>query len=198
MTTLPVVLLLHYQNDVVHPQGRIQVGLAKDDPARAKVLASAERLLLGARRLGLPVIHGRVAYRTDFADLKQNAPIFRAVVADGSVQEGTWGAEFYETMAPKEGPREFVVKHTRINVFFDSSLEPILCALDATHLIVAGVSTHSVVESTVRHAVDCGYHVSVAADACSSARPHTHEASLDSMRLIAEISDVTTLLEVAS
>ena len=43
---------------------------------------------------------------------------------------------------------------------------------------MAGVATHSVVESTVRHAVDMGYEVTVAADACASAQQQRCEACL--------------------
>jgi hypothetical protein len=42
----------------------------------------------------------------------------------------------------------------------------------------------------VRHAVDCGFEVTVLADA----RPATHLAELDSMRLIATVADVASTL----
>ena len=58
--------------------------------------------------------------------------------------------------------------------------------LGVERLVIAGVATHSVVESTVRHAVDMGYEVAVVASACG-APPATHEASLASMSLIAHI-----------
>ena len=61
-------------------------------------------------------------------------------------------------------------------------------------LVVAGISTTYVVESTVRHASDLGYRVTVAADACSSASPAMHRASLEAMALIAEISTVDAVL----
>ncbi len=191
----PAVLALHYQNDVLHPDGRIRVGLAADDPARAQVLGAAAALLEGARARGWPIIHVRVAYRPDYADLIQNAPILKAVATIGAVQDGSWGADFYEPLAPRPSPDEFVLKHTRINAFYGTPLEILLRAVQANRLLIAGVATHSVVESTVRHAVDCGFEVTVAADACASANPAAHEASLASMRLIAEISDVRTAME---
>lgn len=192
----PAVLALHYQNDVLHPDGRIRVGLAADDPARAQVLDAAADLLEGARARGWPIIHVRVAYRPDYADLIQNAPILKAVATIGAVQEGSWGAEFYEPLAPlPHSPNEFVLKHTRINAFYGTPLETLLRAVKAERLLIAGVATHSVVESTVRHAVDCGFEVTVAADACASANPAAHQAALDSMRLIAQISDVRTAME---
>lgn len=191
----PTVLALHYQNDVLHPDGRIRVGLAADDPAREAVLEAATRLQQGARARGWPIIHVRVAYRPDYADLIQNAPILRAVAVSGAVQEGSWGAQFHDALQPMEGPLEFVVTHTRINAFYGTPLDTLLRQLDARQLLIAGVATHSVVESTVRHAVDCGFEVTVLADACAAAKPETHLAALENMRLIATVSDVASTLE---
>ncbi|VVN78260.1 Isochorismatase family protein YecD [Pseudomonas fluorescens] len=191
----PLVIALHYQNDVLHPEGKIQVGLGADDSKRAALLDAAGRLLAGARAKGWPIVHVRVAFRPDYADLIQNAPILRAVASLGAVREGSWGAEFYSALAPKVSRQEFVVTHHRINAFYGSPLESLVRQFNPSHLLIAGVATHSVVESTVRHAVDCGFEVTVAADACASADSGAHTSSLASMALIARISHVNEALE---
>jgi nicotinamidase-related amidase len=183
------LIALHYQNDVLHPDGKIRVGLAADSPLRASVIAAAEGLLAGARQRGWPIVHVRIAFRPDYADLIANAPIFRNVRAIGAVIDGQWGSEFFAALAPDgASAREFVVCHRRVNAFFGTELEELLRIADARRLVIAGVATHSVVESTVRHAVDMGYQVTVAADACAAAQPAEHEASLHSMGLIAQIA----------
>lgn len=188
------LLALHYQNDILHPEGKIRVGVDADSSQRAKLVAAAEALIGLARSRGMPIVHVRVAYREDGADILTNAPIFRNVARIGAAQEGTWGAQFYSSLAPILGNgREFVVKHSRINAFFGSQLEEILRVLGVSRLLVAGIATHSVVESTVRHAVDMGFEVSVAADACSAADPAVHRASLHSMSVIAQILDAEAL-----
>lgn len=194
----PTLIALHYQNDVLHPDGRIRVGLAADDPARSALIRQAVALQQGARERGWPIIHVRVAYRPDYGDLVQNAPILRAVAASGAVQDGTWGAAFYHDLQPQAGPLEFVVTHTRINAFHGTPLSTLLRQLEARHLLIAGVATHSVVESTVRDAVDRGFDVTVLSDACAAAQPAIHLASLESMRLIASISDVPGILECSA
>src|SRR5690606_29503182 len=104
------------------------------------------------------------------------------------VREGTWGAEFFPLLAPLLGhKREFIVKHSRINAFFGSPLEEILRALGASRLLVAGVSTHLAVESTVRHAVDMGFEVHIVANACSGSDPAVHRASLLNMSLLGDV-----------
>ncbi|WP_278482482.1 cysteine hydrolase family protein [Achromobacter insolitus] len=185
------VLALHFQNDVLHPEGKIRVGLDGNSGARQRLLANAAALLAGARAHGLPIVHVRIAFRPDYADLMANCPIFRNVAAIGAVAEGQWGSAFYEGLQPLAGSaREFVVKHTRISAFYGTPLEETLRLLGARRLVVAGVATHSVVEGTVRHAADIGFEVMVAQDACASADPAVHDASLASMRLIAQTGPV--------
>jgi len=196
--SVPVVIALHYQNDVLHEAGRIKVGLGDDDVVRANLIYSAKRLLLGARERGWPIFHVRVAYRPDYADLSQNAPILRGVAKLGAVVDGSWGADFLEDLKPLSSENEFVVTHKRINAFYGTILENLINNFNTKQLIIAGVATHSVVESTVRHAVDCGFEVSVAADACASADNEVHVASLKSMSLIANISNVSEVMEELS
>ncbi|NYE25175.1 nicotinamidase-related amidase [Pigmentiphaga litoralis] len=181
-----VVLAVHYQNDVLHRDGKVRVGLSADmDDERARVVERASALLDGARARGMAVVSARAAYREDGADVIQNCAIFRNVVSSGVLRDGTWGCAFHDGLGPVDG--EFVVKHTRVNAFYGSPLEEVLRLLGATRLIIAGISTHSAVEHAARHAADIGFDVIVAEDACCSATRATHEASLASMSLIATI-----------
>jgi nicotinamidase-related amidase len=111
-----LVLALHYQNEVVHPQGRIRLGIAEDSPERLAVIAAAERLLNAARARDVPVISVRIAFAPDYANVKTNAEIWRRVVANKVMAEGSWGAEFYEGLAPLPG--ETVVTHARNDAFY--------------------------------------------------------------------------------
>jgi biuret amidohydrolase len=188
------LLALHYQNEVLHPQGLIRVGLAAGDPARSRVVEAAAALLAGARRQGWPIVHVRVAFRADYRDCPTNMPIFRRVVELGAVREHAWGSAFFEPLAPHDSPLEFVVTHTRVSAFAGTSLEQTLRLLDVHRLVIAGVATHSVVEGTVRDAADRGFDTWVAADACAAAQREVHEASLASMALIATVSDVPSAL----
>ena len=193
------VLALHYQNDVLHPDGKIRVGLDADSGARQRLLENAAALLDGARARALPIVHVRIAFRPDYADLLPNCAIFRNVATIGAVPEGQWGSAFYEGLQPLAGsPREFVVKHTRISAFYGTPLEETLRVIGARRLVVAGVATHSVVEGTVRHAADIGFEVMVAEDACASADEAVHRASLASMRLIAQTGSVAEAVRWAA
>jgi biuret amidohydrolase len=187
------MIAVHYQNEVLHAEGKIRVGLGDNATGeRARIAAAATRLIGGLRAAGAPVVSVRAAYRPDYKDVIQNGPIFRNLVALGAFQEGSWGSAFHQGLEPL--PEEFVVTHHRVNPFYASPLDDMLRILGVQRLVVAGISTHSAVEHTVRHAADIGYDVVVAADACSSADPAMHEASLRSMSLIATISDSAAIL----
>ena len=190
-----VVLAVHYQNDVLHRDGKVRVGLSADmDEERARVVERASALLTGARARGIAVVSARAAYREDGADVIQNCAIFRNVATSGVLRDGTWGCAFHDGLGPVEG--EFVVKHTRVNAFYGSPLEEVLRLLGATRLIIAGISTHSAVEHAARHAADIGFDVIVAEDACCSATRQTHDASLASMSLIATIMTTAEAVSV--
>src|SRR5690606_20818607 len=109
-------LALHYQNEVLHPEGRIRVGV-DDETVRARVIDGASRLLAGARQRGLPIYHVRIAFRPDYADCPVNTPIFRRTVELGAVKDGEWGSEFLEGLQPLQNESEFVVTHQRISAF---------------------------------------------------------------------------------
>ena len=189
MRDVPAVLALHYQNDVLHPDGKIRLGLGSELQRNA-LLEAAGSLLEGARSRGWPIFHVRIAFRPDYANLPRNMPIMRRTVEVEAVRDGHWGSEFMAGLEPQDNPSEFVITHTRISAFVGTSLTNLLRDRGVRRLLVGGVATHSVVEGTVRDAADQGFDVCVATDACAAADPRAHEAGLASMAHIATLSTV--------
>lgn len=188
----PVVLALHYQNEVLHPDGQFPFGAGGHAEVRERVVHTAQALMRCARRRAWPIVHVRIAFREDYADVRQNCRIFRTVVAQGAMKDGSWGAQFLEGLGPLAG--EPVITHHRINAFYGSSLAALLQSLEASVLIVAGVATNSVVEHTVRHATDMGFESLVLADACGAASPGLHDGALENLRLVAEVALLSELV----
>ena len=187
------VLAVHYQNENCHPDGKIAIGMAADAQAwRQRTIAAATRLMAGARRLGIPLIHLRLAVKPDFSDVLANAPMFRQWLEQEAWKDGSWGARFLAELAPVAD--ELQVTHIRNNVFHGSALQDALDDIGPTRLIVAGVSTALAVEGAVRHAADVGYVVSVAHDACQTASLEAHEAALRTMAMFAEVRSVDEIL----
>jgi biuret amidohydrolase len=188
------VVAVHYQNDIVHADGKVLAGLGRDEERRQALIGNARRLLNAARTAGTPVVSVRIAFRSGYVGVVRNSPLFDAVVRRRLLLEGTWGVEFHERLKPRRG--ELVVTHSRINAFYGSDLEPALRSLGVNTLIVAGVATHSAVEHTARHAADLGYDVIVAADACASADPELHASRLRALELhVRKVATVDEILE---
>jgi nicotinamidase-related amidase len=191
--TESVLVALHYQNENCHPEGKIRIGLAADaEDWRRDVMAAAGRLLAGARSCGVPLVHVRYAMHPGHANLVPNAPIFRQIIDQDAWVEGTWGTEFITGLEPRDD--EIVVGHARMNGFFGSQLAEVLARWRPRHLVLAGVSTAYVVEATARHAVDAGFEVSIAHDACATGSRQAHEASLAALELLCEIQAVDEIV----
>ncbi len=187
----PAIVALHYQNENCHPDGRIKVGIAADSVTRGERLANAGRLFAAARAASVPIVHVRLAVPPDFHGVVVNTQLIREWVALGAWREGTWGVAFLDGLQPLAG--EPVVTHTRNSGFHNSTLQEVLHALGVQHVICCGVSTAYAVEATVRHATDIGYHVTVAADACSTATEAQHQAALAAMGVLADIRSVAEI-----
>ncbi len=186
------VLALHYQNDVLHPDGKIALGLAKQPAKRKGLIAGATALLRKARGANIPVIHVAIQFAPDGSDIVQNNEIFKGVFASGAMRAGSWGAGFYEGLSPVTDER--IITHNRVSAFYGSSLETTLEEMGITDLPLGGIATNSVVEHTAREAADRGYDVAVAEDACATARDDLHAAALENIRLIGRVVDTNTLM----
>ena len=80
--------------------------------------------------------------------------------------EGTKGAEISDRIRPGKGDKVIVKRYP--NSFFETELDAYLKSLQADTLIVCGMMTHMCVDTTVRAAMDYGYQVKLAADACAT------------------------------
>ncbi len=80
--------------------------------------------------------------------------------------EGTFGSEISERIRPR--PEDKVIIKRYPNSFLQTELDAYLKSLRVDTLIVCGMMTHMCVDTTVRAAMDHGYRVRLAADACAT------------------------------
>ena len=85
---------------------------------------------------------------------------------DSFFLEGTKGAEISDRIRPEKGDKVIVKRYP--NSFLETDLDAYLKSLRADTLIVCGMMTHMCVDTTVRAAMDHGYRVKLAADACAT------------------------------
>lgn len=184
-TTVALVCSDH-QNDLCHADGKFSAFNFPQEVERRQVQANTRRLLDAFRELQLPVVHVVVLFRPDGIGTRLNMPLFQTAVAMGAMVEGTWGAEIHETTRP--APGEIVIEKRRISGFYGTDLQNVLQGLGVTTVVFTGVVTNYSVEGTVRDAADRGWDCIVAEDCASTGSEEGHQASLQSMGLLATIA----------
>lgn len=199
--TLPkgktAILIMDCQNDIVHEKGKMA---AMSGGAMAKlikernVLGTIARLACAGRSAQVPIIHVRHAYRPDYLDAPANTPILASMKTNRILQDGTWGAEVHEELAPHA--TDVVITKTRVSSFFASPLEAILAAQGITHLILTGIATDGVVEGTARDGVDRGYYVIIPEDCCMTFSEEGHRAALRGvLGMLATVSTAPVIMQ---
>ena len=125
-----------------------------------------------------------VRYRGDTYDDRRypNPSVCQADVFQ-AFRDGKWGGAFREELAPRDG--DFVAsEHMTSSGFVGTDLEELLRSRGVDRLAVCGCLSNTCVESTVRSAIDLGFHVTVVTDAIVAMSERDHEAGLVSFRQI--------------
>ncbi len=187
------LLLLDLQNDVVDAKGKIGAGgLARAVEERG-VLLKASHVLEAARAHGLTVAHVRLGFRADYADALSVAPRIARLKQAKAAILGTWGTEFPEAVAPR--PEEVVVTKQCVNPFFNTGLLTWLMRRGISRLVLCGVATNLVVETTARYADDAGFAVTVLEDCCASPSAEWHRFAVENiLPLFGEVISSETFL----
>lgn len=172
MTGVSALLVIDMQNETLHPEGE----LSGDFPETSgELIESVRRLVEWARAEGMPVIWARLAFRPGHFDAVRDSMSRER----GTFVDGEWGAEILDGLGKADG--DVTVTKRRPSAFFDTELGIVLRGLGVRRLIVAGISTHWAVESTVREGHSHDYEMVVVREAVASPFPEFHEPSLRAM-----------------
>jgi maleamate amidohydrolase len=162
----PALVLVDLVEAYFDPSAELFMG---DD----RCLASASRVLAGARAAGVPVVHTRVSFAAGGID---GGAFFKKVGAlRHFVGDGPLGAIRPE-VAPLPG--EVVLVKQYASAFFGTSLASTLTAAGVDTLVVCGVSTSGCIRATAVDAIQHGFVPLVVRDAVGDRDPRPHEASL--------------------
>jgi ureidoacrylate peracid hydrolase len=146
-----------------------------------QALPRIERVLRGARAIGLPVIFTQTVHLPGFANLSP-AWMRYAFLRYGDppavapVTKGSWGVEIVDELRPIEG--EIVVQKGRHSAFVGTNLDQVLRCQGVQSLLIAGTMTQACVETTARDAVCYDYYTVVLSDCVATYTEDLHQASL--------------------
>ncbi|NJQ01767.1 cysteine hydrolase family protein [Streptomyces zingiberis] len=145
----------------------------------------------GARAAGVPVIHVVLGLRPGDPGVGPRNKAMGAIVRAGLCTEGTPGAAIHDAVAPRRG--EVVVTKRRGSAFSGSDLDLVLRARGIDSLVLTGIATSGVVLSTLWHAADLDFGLTVLADGCLDRDPEVHRMLTG--KLFPRCADVVTVEE---
>ncbi|MEY8702133.1 cysteine hydrolase family protein [Francisella philomiragia] len=187
-----LVIVADFINEIVDEKGVFGAHNAqrvKDD----KTIEKANQLIKWAREKNIMIAHVKVGFSKDYKECSKVSPMFKKAPEYGVLQLGTWATDFHPDMDVQE--HDIIITKHRVSALYGTNLEVILRANNIQEIIICGVSTSYVIESTVRELHDRDYSVIVVADACNASSQEAHEASLSNLNKIAKIVCVDNLSE---
>ncbi len=146
--TTSALILIDIQNDYFPDFPDAKMSLPNMNPAAQ----NAARLLADARERDALIVH------IQHIMASTAAPFFHP---------GTPGGDIHKSVTPLDA--EMVVEKGRPNAFVGTKLETVLRDRNIEHLMICGAMSQMCVDATARAAVDHGFKITVAHDACAAA-----------------------------
>ena len=172
------LIVVDVQNDFVSPEGSASKR-GEDVGAAMAMIPNLTGLIDQARKVGLTIIY----IRTTHSDWTDTASwVYRTSQKSGlsTCREGSWGAEFYDGIAPL--PTERVVIKHRYSAFINTDLNTVLKARGIQSVLVCGVATNVCVETTARDGYMYDYYVTMIDDCSAAYDAKLHMSTLENIR----------------
>jgi nicotinamidase-related amidase len=134
-------------------------------------------VLDAARAADVPVVLVSVQFRPGYPEVSPCNKVFSAAAAAGRLQQQSAGAALHAQLHTVAA-RDIHVTKRRVGAFFGTDLQVVLSGLQTRHLVLLGVRTAGCVLSTVRHAADADFAISVVEDCCADADEEAHSVLL--------------------
>ena len=165
------LILFDVLNGFLHPQDVEAQSYLKHNA----ILPNLQRLLAGARRVGMTTFYPVGSHAADGSDIvvrrtstSQNLEPFVAKVAKPTFAKGTVEAAIVPELEPTE--RDVISPKHRWNAFYHTDLELHLRVRGIHTVIIAGGATEIGIASTIFAARDMDLGLVVVSDACASPR----------------------------
>jgi len=169
-------LLLHWQNELVKPEGKVHGPLSKllhDARTIEHTLAALE----ATRKKRMLIIYVNVSHRPGYPEIsKKPPPLAAGLIKTQAFLRGTWGAEIIDELKPLKD--EIVIFNHSTSAFIHTELDLLLHNRGITEVVLTGLATNWVVESTARDAFNRGYFVYTLGDCCNGSSEEAHNYSI--------------------
>lgn len=170
------LLLLHWQNDIAARGGKA-AGDMPERLAAAHTIEHTQAVLKATREKGILVIYVNASHRPGYPEIATKPfPMASHLVEAGVLVRGTRGAEVLDQLKPRAD--EIVIYNYSTSGFCYTELDIILRNKGMTDLVLSGLATNWVVESTARDGANRGYFICTLKDCCNSSSDEMHNWAL--------------------
>jgi len=172
--------VLHCQNDIVDPKGKFNYAGASKQVQKYNMLDKLAKVINATRDAGMMVIYGNIITQPGYpkeTDKTFKIPLMSGFWKAGACAPGSWGAENPKEIKPQ--PTDIIVENPATDVFMHTDLDLILRAHGIYNLVLTGVATNWVINSTCRHGMEIGYNIIIIKDCCQSFNDEWHNFAVN-------------------
>jgi nicotinamidase-related amidase len=165
------VLVLHMMNE----QLKYRAGVTGYGPEFAesnkefRIIENTKAIVDASREKGIQIVYVRMSYREGYPELpmdEEGMPEKVRLRKQGLYKEGSWATEIVDELKPVGN--DIVVKNNTPSAFCYNELDIILRNKNIRYLVIAGLSTKTVVLGTTIDANLKGYYNYILEDCCNS------------------------------
>lgn len=188
------LLLLHCQNDIVKPEGKFAPSGIAEQVDRHGLFQKWIDLLRASRHAGLRVIYVNNAFSPGHPELGEKTfPLMQGTKQFNAFLKDTWGVKNPDEIAPASG--EIIIENYNSSAFSATNLDLILRASKIQTLLLAGVATTFVINSTARYGAELGYDIIVIGDGCTAFNDEMHDFEVkNALPYFATVSNTTEVI----
>jgi nicotinamidase-related amidase len=161
----PAIILVDMLNDFV--TGALKVKRAK------AIIPPLQRLIVAARKNGVPVIYSNDAHYPQDVEVTQKW--------GNHAIKGTTGAQVIHELEPDK-TKDYIVEKRTYSGFYETGLDPLLRSLykgeGVKTVVLGGLHTHMCVRHTAADAFFRGYHIVIAKDGVEAFTQEDQEQGL--------------------
>ncbi len=187
------LLILDLQNELIDQAGKVGSKgfwkIARDRQLVEKTARVAETF----REKDWPVVFINVGFEKGYKDAISRQSRLAHLKELNALIIGEFGTGFPDGLSPQE--QDLVVTKRAVNPFHNTNLLNWLQVNRVERIVLAGVYTHMVVDSTARHGDDSGLFVTVLEDCCASPDMDLHRVECEKiLPLFSTVSDSVEFL----
>ena len=161
------LILIEFQNDFCKEGGKLN-SLVHDEIARNNTLANAKKLLDGARKKKIHIVHCPFVLDRAWAVGHKFEGLISGLVEGDGFAPGSWGVEIIDELKPIEGETILTGKRS-ITGFEHTNLAEILEEQGVENVGVCGFLTNVCAQATAWGSYDRGFRTRLIPEACGAA-----------------------------